>query len=223
MMTRSAKAAFYAACGPMMKINGMLYRLFRSPRGGRVRVHIGPGQNKYLSGWINVDANMFTGKCDVWADLRNPLPFRNDSCDAFYSHHVVEHLPSLESHFRDVFRCLRPGGVYRVGGPNGDTAMQKYVAGDSKWFSDFPDKRSSIGGRLENFIFCRGEHLTILTRSYLEELMSRIGFVNVKQWLPVKETGYPDSFSECLATEWETDFGSPHTLIVEAEKPSTTH
>ena len=166
---------------------------------------------------------MFTAKCDVWADLRNPLPFRNDSCDAFYSHHVVEHLPSLESHFRDVFRCLRPGGVYRVGGPNGDTAMQKYVAGDSKWFSDFPDKRSSIGGRLENFIFCRGEHLTILTRSYLEELMSRIGFVNVKQWLPVKETGYPDSFSECLATEWETDFGSPHTLIVEAEKPSTTH
>jgi len=223
MMTRSAKAAFYVVCGPVMKLNGILYRSFRSPRGRPVKVHIGPGQNKYLPGWINIDANMFTGKCDVWVDLRNPLPFGNDTCDAIYSHHVVEHLPSLECHFKDVFRCLRPGGVYRVGGPNGDSAIRKYLAGDPGWFPDFPDKRSSIGGRLENFVFCRGEHLTILTRSFLEELMSHVGFVRIATRLPVKETGYPDTFGECLTTEWEADFGCPHTLIVEAEKPSAAH
>ena len=220
MMKRELKAAFYAACGPVMKVNGAIYRALRSPRRGPVRIQLGPGQDKYLPGWINVDANMFTGKCDVWADLRNPLPFRDGIAEAIYSHHVIEHLPSAERHLRDVFRCLAPGGVYRLGGPNGDSAIRKFVDQDAAWFIDFPDKRTSIGGRLETFIFCRGEHLTILTHSFLEELMARVGFVNITRCLPVRETRHPDRFGDCLKQEHESDFQVPHTLIVEGEKPA---
>lgn len=219
MMSRWAKAAFYIACGPAMSANACLYRWFRAPGHGPIRVHLGPGQEKYLPGWINIDANIFTGKCDVWADLRNSLPLHDNTVEAMYSHHVVEHLPSLEQHLRDVYRCLRPGGVYRVGGPNGDMAIRKFVENDHSWFIDFPEKRSSIGGRFENFVFCQGEHLTILTESFLRELMDRIGFVNVTRCLPIKETNHPDKFGPCLATEWESDFESPHTLLLEAEKP----
>jgi predicted SAM-dependent methyltransferase len=202
-----------------MRGNGSLYRWLRAPRRGPIRVHLGPGQDKYIPGWVNVDANMFTGKCDVWADLRNPLPFHDNTVEAMYSHHVIEHLPSLEQHFRDVLRCLVPGGVYRVGGPNGDSAIRKFIAEDATWFSDFPDARQSIGGKLENFVFCRGEHLTILTYSYLEEVMGRLGFVNIKQRLPTKETGHADAFRVCMEKEWENDFDAPHTLLIEAEKP----
>jgi hypothetical protein len=53
---------------------------------------------------------------------------------------------------KDVYRSLKSRGVYRVGGPDGDTAMAKFIQGDKEWFGDFPDKRTSIGGRLENFI-----------------------------------------------------------------------
>lgn len=202
-----------------MAINGWVYRHARAPRNGNLKVHLGPGQHNYIDGWMNLDANMFTGKCDLWVDLRNPLPFHDDSVDCFYSHHVIEHLPNLQLHIQEVFRCLKPGGIYRVGAPSGDAAIKKFVENDSAWFSDFPDQRTSIGGRFENFIFCRGEHVTMITSSFLEELLQGNGFINLKQYKPVTETGYLDLFSSCLAKEYESDFDTPHTLIVEAEKP----
>lgn len=218
MMSRRAKALFYACLGPVMKANGAIFRSFRAPRKGPVRVQLGPGQDNYIPGWFNLDANTFTGKCDVWADLRNPLPFHDGTVEALYSHHVVEHLPDLAGHFREALRVLCPGGVYRVGGPHGDEAMRRYVAGDSAWFSDFPDSRRSLGGRLENFIFCRQEHLTILTPSYLEELLANAGFGEIAVCLPAKQTGDPELFAPCLERESESDFEHPHTLIVEARK-----
>jgi SAM-dependent methyltransferase len=219
MLSRNAKAAFYAAAGPFMSINAVLYRHLRAPKNGPLKVHLGPGQKKYIDGWVNVDANMFTGKCDVWADLRNPLPFHSGSIEAIYSHHVIEHLPSLLDHFRDAYRCLAPGGVYRVGGPNGDSAIRKFAENDARWFGDFPDERSSIGGKFENFIFCRREHLTILTSSFLEEVMSSIGFTDLRVCKPVRETHHPQLFQDCLLKEYETDFDVPHTLIIEGVKP----
>lgn len=219
MVSRKTKATFFATTSPLMKINGILYRYFRAPKSGELKVHLGPGQNNYIEGWINVDANMFTGKCDVWADLRNPLPFRSGTVDAMYSHHVIEHLPNIHFHFREVYRCLRPGGIYRVGGPNGDSAISKFMENDLRWFGDFPESRASIGGRLENFIFCRQEHLTILTYSYLEEMMTDAGFTDLRLCLPLKETHYPELFQECLLKEYESDFDTPHTLIIEGVKP----
>jgi predicted SAM-dependent methyltransferase len=219
VLTRRAKSAFYRVAGPLLWLNGRFYRALRAPRNGHVRVHLGPGQKNYLEGWINLDANMFTGRCDVWVDLRNPLPFRTSSIAGMYSHHVIEHLPDIKAHLQDVLRCLVPGGVYRFGGPNGDAAIAAFVRNDSAWFSDFPDRRESIGGRLENFIFCRQEHLTILTESYLRELLNAVGFVSVSRCLPTKETGFHDLFGDCLRIEHESDFSCPHTLILEAVKP----
>lgn len=221
MLSRRFKEMFYQFTGPLMKINGVVYKNFRAPRKGNVRVHLGPGQRNYIDGWINIDANMFTGKCDVWADLRNPLPFDDESVQCFYSHHMIEHLPNIEYHLQDAYRCLAPGGAYRVGGPNGDSAIVKFVENDTQWFSDFPDKRSSVGGRFENFVFCRGEHLTILTFSFLEELMKGIGFSDIHVCLPVRDTRYPELFNPCLAMENESDFLVPHTLIIEARKPES--
>lgn len=218
MLSRKAKALFYATTGPLMRANGMLYRATRAPA-GPIRVHLGPGKKRYLPGWVNVDANMFTGKCDVWADLRNPLPFRNESISALYSHHLIEHLPDLRAHFAEAMRCLAPGGAYRAGGPNGDSAIRKFAERDSGWFADFPDKRRSLGGRFENFIFCRGEHLTILTESYLKELLEDAGFVNVTARLPVKDTGFPGLFGDAMQTEHEKDFEYPRTLLIEMVKP----
>ncbi len=219
MLSRKAKETFYIVAGPLMKINGLIYRFFRAPTDGELKVHLGPGQKNYLDGWINIDANMFTGKCDLWADLRNPLPFHAGTVDAFYSHHMIEHLPDIQFHLSEVFRCLKPGGIYRVGGPNGDAAISKFMEKDLSWFSNFPDERKTIGGRFENFIFCRGEHLTILTFSMLEEFMKGIGYVDISSCIAEKETNYPELFNDCLLKEEETDFVVPHTLIIEAKKP----
>ena len=107
MISRFEKEAFYILAGPFMRMNALIYKNLRAPRAGQfVKAHLGPGQKKYMPGWVNIDANRFTGRCDVWADLRYPLPFHDSSVDAMYSHHMIEHLPDLTKHFADVFRCL---------------------------------------------------------------------------------------------------------------------
>lgn len=224
MVSRNTKRLFYTIFSVPMKVSGAIYREVWAPDGESktVKVHLGPGREKYLDGWINVDANFLTSEVDVWADLRNKLPFRDNSVDVFYSHHVIEHLPDrlLPFHFREMHRCLKPGGIFRVGGPNGHAAIKKYIEGDKKWFNDFPDNRDSIGGRLANFIFCGGEHFTILTPSYLKEIAQASGFPKIKVCKPVEETNFPDLInSKVLNMEYESTPDNPNTLIIEGKKP----
>jgi predicted SAM-dependent methyltransferase len=222
MISRTSKAAFFALATPVMRCNGAFYRRFRAPVAGTSRVHLGPGRDNYLQGWINVDANVFTGRADVWADLRGPLPFRDESIDVFYSHHVIEHLPdsTLPFHMGEMYRCLKKGGGIRIGGPDADEAMRQYLANDTEWFSSWPDARRSVGGRFANFILCRGEHLTILTESYLRELLEDAGFVNIQRRRPGLDTGLAPWIDEAvLVKEPEPTPAAPHTLLVEARKP----
>lgn len=222
MISRRLKAAYYTFFELPMRSSGALYRTLRAPRSGPAKVHLGPGRLFYLPGWINVDANLFTAKIDVWADLKNPLPFRPDTIDAFYSHHVIEHLPDydLPRHFQDLFQCLKPGGFIRIGGPHAHNAAKKYLENDPSWFSQFPDPHPSMGGKFANFILCRGEHLTILTFSYLEELLSAAGFVKIQECKPQIETFHHEVINDSiLKLEREDDFEVPHTLLIEAEKP----
>lgn len=218
MISRRAKAAFFASLGPLMQLNGWFYRTFRAPRTGTVRAHLGPGQVNYIDGWINIDANAFTARCDVWADLRNPIPLRSGTAQAVYSHHVIEHLPNLRAHLQDVHRVLAPGGVYRLAGPDGDSAIRKFTERDAGWFGDFPDRRRSVGGRFENFVFCRGEHLTILLQDFLRELLEGAGFAEVATHRAGASTGFPGLFEDVLAYEHEPDPLCPHHLVLEARK-----
>lgn len=200
-----------------MRVNGVAYKWLRQPS-RPVRVHLGPGQHRYFQGWVNVDANWLTARIDVWANLLDPLPFRDNSVETFYSHHVVEHLPDqyLVTHFRDMYRALVPGGGIRIAGPDTGAACAKYLAGDSEWFSNFPDSRLTVGGRFANFVFCRGEHLTALSRSYLSEIAEEANFKDIRFCKPCIESSIVGP--EVLQTEYESDFDVPHTIVLEARK-----
>ena len=220
MISRQLKQTYYFLSRYPMALNGWRHRHLNKPK-GIVKVHLGPGQSNYLKGWINVDANIVSAKADIWADIRNPLPFPDASVDIFYSHHVIEHLPDalLQFHFLELSRCLKKGGVIRVGGPNGDMAARKLTEGDVEWFGVYPDERESLGGRFANFILCRGEHLTILTTSYLTEVAFKAGFTNIRTCRPAVETFHPDLVGkEVLEKEYESTPDAPHTLLIEAEK-----
>jgi predicted SAM-dependent methyltransferase len=220
MLSRNLKAAYYAMFSFPMRANGLRHRLL--PRMSSDKVHLGPGKDKYLNGWVNVDANFVTAKIDIWADIRGTLPFKSDSLSAIYSHHVIEHLPdrNLPFHFAEMFRVLRAGGVIRLGGPNADMAIDKFKANDFEWISDLPDKRNSNGGRLANILSSRGEHLVILTSTYLTELASNAGFSQIRFCQPMQETSTPAVFDhQVLSKEWDSTPEFPHTLIIEAQKP----
>ncbi|MBE9199424.1 MULTISPECIES: methyltransferase domain-containing protein [unclassified Nodularia (in: cyanobacteria)] len=222
MISGIIKGFYYLLLKYPMRFSGWFYKKFICPK-SELKVHLGPGKSNYLNGWLNVDANLITAKVDVWSNLLDPLPFRKESVDIFYSHHVVEHLPDshLIVHFQEMFQALRPGGGIRIGAPNMGNACRKYLQGDYDWFSNFPENRKSLGGRFTNMIFCRGEHLTALDESYLGEIAEKCGFVDISFPLPVKETNLKDlGISEVvLSKEYESDFAFPHTVILEARKP----
>jgi predicted SAM-dependent methyltransferase len=218
MTSRRTKALYYALLSGPMWLNAQIYRRFRQER-DRIRVHLGCGQKNYIAGWVNVDANFLTAKIDLWANLEHGLPFRDNSVECFYSFHVIEHLPDtfLATHFREMHRALAPGGAIRVGGPNVDNACLKLLQNDPKWFSDFPSARRSVGGRFADMLFCRNEHLTALTKSYLEEVALDAGFSDLHFCAPVKESVYFDD--TVLRFEGEDDFAFPHSILLEAKKP----
>jgi SAM-dependent methyltransferase len=63
-------------------------------------------------------------------DLRRGIPARSGSVDVIYSSHVLEHIPHrvAPDFIRDIFRCLKPGGVVRIVVPDLETTVRTYVA-----------------------------------------------------------------------------------------------
>lgn len=109
-------------------------RQIRSFRGrDGMRVHLGCG-NTLKPGWINVDCYPPRPEdgCEILVtDMRRGLPFPDRSVQAIYSEHFFEHVPIETTRavlLRECFRILAPGGVIRVGVPDGELWIDGYLA-----------------------------------------------------------------------------------------------
>jgi predicted SAM-dependent methyltransferase len=222
MIFPALRRAYFITMRLPMLANARIYKALRCPASG-LKVQLGSGQVHYIKDWLNVDANLFTAKLDLWANILDGLPFKDGSVDVIYSHHVIEHLPDsyLPKLFAEMYRALRPGGGVRLAAPHLGNACRKYVEGDTAWFRDFPVKKESVGGRFTNFIFCAGEHVTAFDESYMKELAESAGFHCISFPLTHKETTLADLGVDqsVLVREWDDDFDIPHTIVVEARKP----
>src|SRR5579863_148355 len=77
----------------------------------KIKLNIGCGTD-YKKGWINIDNNSDENikKLDLNWDLRNPLPFKDNSVDFIFNEHFIEHLTveeGLKSNI-DFKRVLKP-------------------------------------------------------------------------------------------------------------------
>lgn len=96
-----------------------------------LRLHLGSGNNR-LVGWVNVDFLRPGRKLDLYWDLRRPLPFSDESVDAIFAEHVLEHLPFVVGVglLRECRRVVRTGGIVRVGVPDLDRYIASYLGRD---------------------------------------------------------------------------------------------
>lgn len=96
-----------------------------------IKLNVGCGTD-YKAGWINIDNNSDNNisRLDLNWDLRNPLPFKEDSVDFVFNEHFIEHLTVEEGQgvIRDFMRVLKPGGVLRMATPDLEVTINKYLS-----------------------------------------------------------------------------------------------
>ena len=100
-----------------------------------IKLHLGCGTN-YIDGWINIDNNSDNNinKLDFLWDLKEPLPFDDNSVDFIYNEHFLEHLTveQGQTSLRDFLRILKPNGVMRIAMPDLAEAVKLYLDNDWK-------------------------------------------------------------------------------------------
>ncbi len=186
-----------------------------------LKLHFGCGPNM-KAGFINIDLR---GKADLGLDLREPLPFRTDSCSMIYSEHFLEHLIYPDDalcFLNECFRVLQPEGVFSAGVPDAEWPVRAF-AGDpyyADWFAFskriFP-KSDWIMTRMElvNFDFRQfDEHKFAYDFETLKRILEKAGLVRVK-----RRDFDPALDSEKSRFSLDTDTRKCTTLYVDAIKP----
>jgi predicted SAM-dependent methyltransferase len=150
------------------------------------KLHLG-ASDKILAGWLNSDLEPGLSEC-IFLDATKRFPFTDDSFDYVFCEHFVEHLnpEGATVCFREVFRCLRQGGVFRVATPN----LQKYVnlfkdtvRSEEKDFLSRFGKFFKLGNVSPcvalNHIFYNWGHCFLYTQDELFGALKRAGFEHV--------------------------------------------
>jgi len=165
--------------------------------GTPVRLNLGSGFHP-KPGWINVD--LVDGLSDLQLDLREPLPFADNSVAQIYTEHFFEHLsftspadslareieapdsPSDALTFlRECLRVLAPGGTIDIGVPDAEVALHDYLqrqtAGGNGWWG--PKWCDTPMHRL-NYVFRQGhEHQYAWDYETLERVLAAVGFTAI--------------------------------------------
>jgi predicted SAM-dependent methyltransferase len=95
-------------------------------------VYLGSGGD-WIQGFTHLDNNIrkepWGRKIEILADLRDPLPFRSEEVDLYYSIHTLEHLtyPDLITCLSECYRSLAIGGMIRVVVPDMDIMIHDYI------------------------------------------------------------------------------------------------
>lgn len=131
-------------------------------------------------------------------DARKPLPFKNNSFEAVYSSHLLEHLylNEAEKFLKECFRILCPGGIIRIVVPDFKYILEEYRNGlnQKKPFRDLADNISrkifiweqkpygkNIMRKIYDSMKDFHSHKWMYDASSLINHLEKAGFVNAKE------------------------------------------
>ena len=93
------------------------------------KVQLGAGSSDSKE-YINLDYFEESDNIDVEHDLKEELPFDDNTIEEFYSHNVLEHLnhPDVTKLMKEVFRCLKSGGKFVSRLPDFENAARQFLS-----------------------------------------------------------------------------------------------
>lgn len=178
--------------------------------GDNLKLHLGCGFN-IKNGWINID---LSEKAELKLDLREALPFADDSVSIIYSEHFFEHLdyPDVAVKFlRESWRVLKPGGIFSVAVPDCERSMMGYANNDEDYLksADFwhPKYCNTLMHHVNYDFRQSGEHKYAYDFETLTNVLAQGGFVSI-----TRRSFNPDLDSEDRAIG---------TLYVDGQKPKS--
>ncbi|CAG0967758.1 hypothetical protein PHYC_01077 [Phycisphaerales bacterium] len=123
---------------------------------GPLRLHIGGTAPK--EGWriLNIQPGPHVDFVGTATDLS---AFADGTVDEVYGSHIYEHLSYNDEVMRalaEVFRILRPGGVFMVGVPDLDVLCQLFVHPQLTREEKYNVMRTIYGGQTDPFDFHKG-------------------------------------------------------------------
>jgi SAM-dependent methyltransferase len=123
-----------------------------------VKLNIGCGFRKE-EGFIGIDRRD-CGQEIIW-DVRDGIPFPDESVDFIWSSHVMEHFTNAESKelFKEFYRVLRKGGITRHILPHADDPTAYFFDHLSFWNEKRINTITGIPG-LEGFEIIQNESTT---------------------------------------------------------------
>jgi predicted SAM-dependent methyltransferase len=151
-----------------------------------LKLNIGCGPNS-KEGWINIDLSW---SAEMSLDMREPLPFSDDSASIIYSEHFFEHLdyPNVAKMFlRECFRVLELDGIFRLGVPDTRPALFDYAGVGDGWWHDACKNREffrpewcvTILDHINYHFRQCGEHKYAYDFETIENVLEEVGFVDV--------------------------------------------
>lgn len=196
-------------------------------QGGPKRFQFGSGGHR-LPGWFNTDYEPWVSEV-YHLDMREALPFPDNSLDVAASEHVFEHFSYQEGAkiLSELFRCLKPGGLVRMSMPDLDqyialwdkpisqakTAyMQAYVAIEHAGDPVTPCMTLNLAMRSFG-------HKFLYDRPTLSSLLAQTGFTDIRFATPSDRSGLRLADFEVRVARGNPVLDHYETMTVEAQKP----
>ena len=115
-------------------------------------VNLGCGAH-FHKDWINLD--LHSSEFVQYHNIKNKLPFEDDSIDAVYHSHVLEHLSKKDGLklLKECFRVLKKGGILRLCVPDLEQICREYLLNLEKSYStnDPEETKKYLWNKLEIF------------------------------------------------------------------------
>ncbi len=193
------------------------------------RLQLGTGSNPY-DGWLNTDVTDYRRKREVvYLDGREPFPLPDESFDAIFSEHVIEHLTYTDGQrcLDECHRILRPGGIVRIATPSlrrltrlyddDLTELQRrYLRWSVDVFVDYAD--APLPGFVVNNMFHNFGHRFVYDDETLRHALEQAGFRGVVEWA-VGESNDPALRNLERHMRSAAEFNAYETLVLEARRP----